>query len=332
MMILDEKKESSLEGELREIADRLDVKTLGETFLFPKYFEIETYRGCNARCTMCTVNEWEDSNMRIKDGLFDKIADEMKGYANWIERVTLSRDGEPLMDKFLSLRIKKLKDSGIRYVTFSTNGSLLNEKRASELIDAGLDDIRFSVDGATKETFEAIRLRLNYEQVVGNYLKFIEMRDKGGKKPTIEVRMVVQERNKHEVDMWKEFWKPRIGHQDILYSKPMHSWGNQLKTYELHHEDEIYAEKPCISPWSTMAIHANGKVGLCGCDYHTVVPMGNLNEQSVREIWQSEPYQKARQIHESGKRNDIKICVGCNIWDLGVRKIYHEGMLKSVLD
>ena len=51
-------KKSEIEKELRSLAKRLDLKDLSETFYFPKYFEIETIRACNARCKMCPV--WQN--------------------------------------------------------------------------------------------------------------------------------------------------------------------------------------------------------------------------------------------------------------------------------
>lgn len=313
-----------LKNELADLARRLGVSDLNEARHFPKYFELETYRGCNARCTMCTVYEWENSDQAMSDDLFDKVVSEMRPYSSWIERATLSRDGEPMMDKSLADRVRKLKDAGIKYVTFSTNGSALTERNAHKLLDAGLDNIRFSTDGITKETFEKIRVRLNYDQVMKNFLRFVDLRNTKGAATTIDVRMVLQEANQHEEEQWRKFWTGKIGPQDHVYSKPMHNWGNQLGSYERHNEDGNYSGRPCISPWSTMAIHADGQVGLCGCDYNTVVPMGNLKNQTIVEIWRSQRYEAARRLHEIGDRDSIPICIGCNIWDLDVKKVYES--------
>ena len=139
-------------NELDLLAKRLKLKNLSESHLFPKYFEIETIRGCNARCRMCTIAEWDDKNSIMSDELFSKISEEMKPHAKWIQTVCLSRNGEPLLDKKLPEKIRKLKNCGINYVTFSTNASLLDEKTSIALIESGLDDIRFSIDGTTKKT------------------------------------------------------------------------------------------------------------------------------------------------------------------------------------
>ena len=307
---------------LDSIKKRLDLENLSESLYFPKYFEIETIRACNARCVMCTVYKWKNKNNLMSEKLFNKFVNEIKNYGEWINRVCLSRNGEPLLDKTLVEKIYRLKDCGIKYTTFSTNASLLNKKKSIELIKSGLDDIRLSIDGATKKTFEAIRKGLNYEQVVENCLRFIDLRNESGIKPTVQVRMVLQKENEDEKEKFKEFWLSKISKQDIVSSKPMHNWGNQLQTYEKSDELEKYSYVPCISPWSTMIVHFDGKVPLCGCDYNNKIILGDLNNQTMKEIWQSKEFYKIREKHASGKRNDIILCRGCNIWDVDIKKIY----------
>jgi radical SAM protein with 4Fe4S-binding SPASM domain len=78
---------------------------------------------------------------------------------------------------------------------------------------------------------------------------------------------------------------------------------------------EEYALSPCVSLFGTMIIHPDGKVPLCGIDYNTNIELGDMNKSSIKEIWNSEPYEKVRRLHSTGKRNDIDMCKGCNIWE-----------------
>ncbi len=310
--------------ELEFITKKLGVGDINDAFYFPKYFEIETIRACNARCSMCTVQEWQKRNNKMGEVLFSKIVGEMQKYNKWIERVCLSRNGEPLLDKKLPDRIKRLKEIGIKYVTFSTNASILNEKKARELIESGLDDIRFSVDGIRKETFESIRIGLNYELIRDNCLRFIQIRNSYGKSPKIHIRMTLQEKNKDEEKDWRDYWNSKVSGTDIVSSKPMHSWGNQLKDYKgLDKEEKIYEGLPCISPWSTMITHFDGSVPLCGCDYNNKFLLGNINKSLIQKVWQSEKFEDVRGLHLSGKKDKIELCRGCNVWD-DERKIIYK--------
>ena len=106
---------------------------------FPKYIEIETVNACNARCPMCTINDWERNYPVMKDDVWNKISDDIIKNKNHIKRVSLYRDGEPLIDKKMASRIHKLNKNGIKNTSIATNVSLLNEKKAIDLLEAGLE-------------------------------------------------------------------------------------------------------------------------------------------------------------------------------------------------
>jgi len=314
--------DETLKRETDNLARRLDIQDLQSALIFPKYFEIETIRACNARCEMCTSSDWDGAGNKMSEELFAKIASQVRDYSSWVNSVCLSRNGEPLLDKNIPNKIKLLKKYGVRQVTFSTNASLLGYKKSIALIESGLDDIRFSLDGITKETFESIRRGLNFDKVMKNCMEFIELRNQRGTKPRIQARMVLQEKNAGEEKRWKEFWLSKLREMDVVYSKQMHSWGNQLK--EIPYSEDIikYSNLPCISPWSTMVIHFDGKVPMCGCDYNNLFLLGDASKQKIEQIWRNENYARIRKIHSEGKRNEIPLCRGCNVWDVEEKHVY----------
>ena len=300
---------------LEELASRLDLADIKESYYFPKYFEIETVNACNARCVMCTIDDWEQSRNPIMDEkLFSKFVDEISLYTDWIDTVCLNRDGEPTLDKNLHKKIKLLKDAGIKSVTMASNVQLLDENRAHQYIDAGLDDIMLSIDGVTKKTFETIRVRLDYETVVNNTLNMIKIRDEKKSSLTIRLRMIIMENNQHEVENWMEFWKKRVGPHDQVYAKPAHSWGNQLNQ-ETEELVENYKDKPCIAPFSSCIIHTDGTVPMCSIDYNNKVKIGDFSKNTIKKIWNDEPMMRVRNLHANSQRNSISLCRGCKIWE-----------------
>jgi len=307
---------------LNSLRERLEIENLSESLYFPKYFEIETIRGCNANCEMCPTKEWKGKG-RMSENLFSKVAKEISTYSDWVNTVCLSRNGEPLLDSNLERKVRLLKDYDISNVNFSTNASLLNKKRAISIIDSGLDDIKFSIDGLTKKTFEGIRKGLYFEKVRENIIDFINIRNSNGEKPRVHIRMVLQEENYKEEIGWKDFWKSKVLESDIVSSKQIHLWGNQLNSSQkVFPKKNEYSQIPCISVWSTMIIHFDGKVPLCGCDYNNKFLMGNLNSLNIKDIWMSDKFDKMRDLHSYGRRDEISFCKECNIWDLNIKKEY----------
>ena len=93
---------------------RIDLKSTYDGLLdYPKYVEIETVNACNARCPMCTINDWERNYPVMKDDVFNKISDDVISNKEKIKRVSLYRDGEPLIDKKMPKRINKFFENGI---------------------------------------------------------------------------------------------------------------------------------------------------------------------------------------------------------------------------
>lgn len=301
------------------MAQELNVGTITEALSFPKFFEVETVNACNASCNMCTIQQWKKRNSYLMtNGLWNKFLDEVKDYASWIDRVNVSRDGEPLLDLHLEDKIRGLKKNTIRFVTLATNASLLSADRARLLLDSGLDDIMFSVDAVKKETFEKIRIGLKFEEVVKNCINFLKLRDAGGYKTTVRVRMVLQDQNFDELEEWMCYWREFLREGDRAYAKPAHSWGNQLESYlkitkTIKRKD--YSGASCISPWSTMVVKVNGDIPLCPMDYKCTKLMGNVGRNTIKQIWGSEGFSQIREKLLSGGRNNIALCRNCYLWD-----------------
>src|SRR5262245_22906820 len=115
-----------LEDELFRLAERIDVPELKSALRFPRFFQIETTRLCNARCPFCAVDQWDKSVPMMSEDLWEKIAAELIEWRDWLRFVDLQRAGEPLLDKKIYKRIKRLKDGGIKHVAIATNASGLN--------------------------------------------------------------------------------------------------------------------------------------------------------------------------------------------------------------
>jgi len=281
---------------------------------FPRYFEIETVNACNARCPMCTIEDWQRGSPIMKDHLFEKIADELGEHAAEIKRVSLYRDGEPLLDKKMAWRVSALKRRGIRHIGLSTNVSLLDEKTSTDLLEAGLDEIVLSIDSLKKEVFEAIRVRLNFEEVIENALRFIDLRNRIRPQASIWMRMIRQESNFDEWPEYESFWRPKLAEHDRLYYLNVHNWGGQLEGFKPVSQS-LQPGLPCVALWSLMVIFSNGDVPLCNVDYNNHFPTGNVRDHSIAELWGSAVANDRRAWHIGGEKARLKPCTNCTVWD-----------------
>src|SRR5262249_39061104 len=158
--------------------------------------------------------------------------------------------------------------------------------------------IMVSIDGVTKEVFEAIRLRLSFETVLANTLELIRIRNQRQVPLSVRIRMVIMKENEHEVRPFFEFWNARVATQDRVYAKHAHTWGNQMGV-EKESLVARFRDRPCVSPFSSMIIQVDGRVPLCGVDYNVKLPMGDFSKQTIRQIWQGEGLTRVRDLHAS---------------------------------
>jgi len=289
-------------------------ETYQDLFDFPRFLEIETVNACNARCPMCTIADWERGALLMKDDLFEKIVEEVIEHADVLKRVSLYRDGEPLIDKKLSDRCAVLKEGGIKKVSISSNVSLLTEEKSIDLLHAGLDMIIMSIDSLKEEVYEKIRGRLVFEEVLENALKFIELRNKIRPETEIWMRMIRQDSNKDEWPAYYGFWSEKLSDHDRIYYHNIFNWGGQLKDYTPV-SNSFEPNLPCVALWSLLVIFANGDVPLCNVDYNNKYPTGNVRTHSIRELWQSKIMNERRELHLNGQKACITLCENCNVWD-----------------
>lgn len=159
---------------------------------------IEPTVACNLDCITCFRNAWDQPIGRMSDETFAGILSGLKAM-NPIPDVYFGGIGEPLFHPRTIEWIRQIKALGVR-VELITNGTILVEKKARELIDAGLDILWISLDGATPESYSDVRLGAELHQVVENVRRFAKMR-KGGHfpKPEIGVAFVAMKRNIDEL-------------------------------------------------------------------------------------------------------------------------------------
>ena len=138
---------------------------------------VETVSSCNMKCIMCPREGFtrnHSQNVVMTDDVFDKILDYIKN--NNIKMVCICGTSEPLLDRKLTARIKRIKEvSSDTFVFFITNGRLLSPEVSRELGDAQLDAITVSFDGASKKTYEKIRVGSNYNKVLENISSFAKI-------------------------------------------------------------------------------------------------------------------------------------------------------------
>ncbi len=287
--------------------------TYEELLLFPSFFEIETVHACNAKCAMCPGISDSRPKKPMEKSLFSKIVQEIAPNRDMVRKVSLFRDGEPLLDPHIVERIVEMKDAGIHCVSTTSNMSLMNEGKAEGILRSGLDVIDMSIDGFTEDTYSKIRCGLKYKTVRDNVLRFIAMRDKINPNCQIRIRFVLQQDNEHEWDEFHKFWTDKLSEKDVVLNHPIHNWGGNLDSFSPVHKS-LQSRVPCVAPWSLMVIFVNGLVPLCNVDFEADFILGDITKQTILDVWNSKTINDVREKHLNNKAS-LPLCKDCNAWD-----------------
>jgi len=292
----------------------------------PRVVYIEATNACNLRCPMCPITIGVAAYLypvKYFDwGHFDLV----RPYLETAERCMMSGGGEPLLHpRFLDM-VAEVKKAGAQTI-FNTNGTLLTETIAKELVRLEADTISFSVDGATPETYARIRVGADFDAVERNIARLVKIkRAAGAERPFLNLQMTLLDENRREIAAMVELaarWG--IRHLVIEPLTPVFSEDDTYKNYyEKSHvkpeevADDIRAARDkakllglifsshylvllgdepgygdprsfrCVEPWINIGFRADGTIFPCCGTSHTV---GRLESSASRSAKGGRPFQ-----------------------------------------
>ncbi len=164
----------------------------------PDFVQIEPVGQCNLRCQMCPIQFRQDGPPYGPPAFmpfetFTRLIDQFGA----IKQLHLQGLGEPLMHPRFFEMVRYATARGVR-VTTNTNLTLLNKQRAAECVTSGLETIYVSIDGATAQTYERIRVRAHFDRVMNNLQLLLQARE-GHALPHLWIVMVIMRNNLSEL-------------------------------------------------------------------------------------------------------------------------------------
>jgi Fe-coproporphyrin III synthase len=310
---------------------------------------IEPTTACNLECRTCIRHTWSDPISHMSMATFRNLEAGLRDLPD-LERVVFTSFGEPLTNHRLLDMIEAVRKYGLK-VTVGTNGLLLNEKIARELVKLGVDRVMVSIDGGTPETFASVR-----GAMLSEVIKHIQglnetKRQLGSLYPAIGIEFVALRSNVSELrdlaKMAAELNVSRLLISNVLpYTQEMRA--EALYSYEpippfktsgwaLRADDWVMwatEEVPRMHWGATrrcrfvndhaIAVGWDGGVSPCytlshDYSYFTVdgreksvnrYLLGNVNSQSLVDIWTSEEYVRFR---SAVKAFDFPSCPDCDL-------------------
>lgn len=305
----------------------------------PQLLNIAITDMCNLGCKHCprTYNDSIDLDQldpkTVKD-MIDEVSPETA-------KIQVSAGlGEPLLYDGIFDVIEHAKDNNMR-VRMMSNATVLDEEKAKRLLDLDIDHLAISLDGATPETYEKIRVGADFENVISNIDRFCTLRDEHRSSVQTQLSPVLfvgenLEELPRFIELANEIGVHKVGFNDLIPSPEMEGISTEnLDTAtdeKLERVEEVFTEtrqlaselgvdlklptgetSACTEPWHMLTVTTTGKVRpCCTGPYQNFV--GDLAEEGIDEIWRGEAFIHWREQMLSDTPQ--KACVDCQkpIW------------------
>jgi len=279
---------------------------------------LELVGGCNYTCQMCpqSTGRGKEWTKKLPFELFENILDQLDGNP----LIGLHGSGEPTLIKDLPRYVEICKKRNYK-VFINTNGFKLHGKFMEDVINAGIDWIRFSVVGYNSETYKDWMAVDNFNKIVENtietseYIKIVNSHCK-----LLSYHLILDSNNiDYEIDQYRKNYIEKTGTHGYIWK--MHNWSGNYQPLYLR---DPAKRKTCGRPWAPdITIRAGGIDKLHGAVVPCCQTMGPPNEaksvlghvetETIDEIWNGQLYQELRDAHSKGNFDSIDYCKDCDL-------------------
>lgn len=296
-----------------ELHSLLPLDTPLSVHIYPSY-------KCNFRCNYCvhalSTEELRQSGF-IKEKMametFEKIVEGLICYPKRVKAVIFAGHGEPLTHKSIHLMVKQLKDANVaERVEITTNGTLLTREMTDNLVAAGLDRLKISIQGTTPEQYMRIAgYNIRYDEFLSN-LSYL-YKNKGSIEiyiKAIDTALTSEADHVH----FRSLFAPVSDYLDIEYLIPFvqkidHS---ALKTsFDKCKQGHTASSSICSMPFYMQVIAPNGDILPC-CSVDIPLVVGNVNNIKLADAWQSTVLHRFQESMLLDREIN-PVCHGCSV-------------------
>jgi radical SAM protein with 4Fe4S-binding SPASM domain len=288
----------------------------------PVALSFEPTTSCNLRCPECPsgLRSFTRPTGMLDPGFFKKVIDEVDRDLLYL---IFYFQGEPYLNPSF-LELVQYAVSRKIYTATSTNAHYLTDENARKTVASGLDRLIISIDGTTQETYESYRVGGQLEKVLEGTRNIIRWKKElKSQTPHVIFQFLVVKPNEHQIAEVEKLAR-EIGVDEVAFKTA------QIYDYEngseLIPENQKYSRyrkisngkweiknnllNHCWKLWHSCVITWDGKVVPCCFDKDAEYVMGELKNNSFKEIWTNKNYFEFRSS-VLRSRQEIEMCKNC---------------------
>lgn len=283
-------------------------------FQFPNIINLEVYRGqCPCSCVHCPVGRVEPGNRssyfgvnHVSKEILSKVINEMKSFPH--STLRLHSVGDPILWDGLVDSINYIHNEHVNswiFTSLVTRNTKLLEALAQccSIIEVSVNSVD-AIDYKNTKGIDAFDIVTHNIMELSHYII----------SHNLSTRLIVsrvQSSSLETDNFFVKYWKD-TGLVDDAFVRTYHNYNNILG--EKHH---ISTKPSCLVHWMRFNISCEGIVVLCFNELFRKnlrkdVIIGNLNNNSIYELWHGEYLKKLRLAEKTGyKETDFRSDFPC---------------------
>ena len=291
---------------------------------YPISVSFEPTTSCNLRCPECPsgLRSFTRPTGMLQKDFFRETIDDIHQHLLYL---IFYFQGEPYLNpEFLDM-VKYASSKNI-YTATSTNAHYITDDVAKKTVESGLDRLIISIDGTSQEVYQQYRVGGNLNKVIEGAKNIVKWRKElNSKTPFIFFQFLVVKPNEHQLEEIKQLAK-EIGVDEVRFKTAQvydyETDPNQLipnnEKYSRYKKDKDGKYKPknklvnrCWKLWHANVITFDGLVVPCCFDKDAMHQLGNIKNESFKNIWNNSNYKQFRTELMKSRKN-IDICSNCS--------------------
>lgn len=300
------------------LADLIPIRTPFSIIITPSTACVFKCKYCPHSLTENELNKGKFIKKNMKWETFVKITEQIQEFDDKLKAIHFQGMGEPLINKNFSKMVAYVKKRNIAdKLIVITNGALLNQEYSLSLIEAGIDVIKISLQGmSSAKYYEICGVKIDFENLVNN----INFLYKNKKQCQVYVKIADISLDEGDEERFYSTFREITDCMFIERIRPTYS-GLDFSKIDIDSDKSMsmYGEehtgyKVCSLVFYMMYLTPDGDVFPC-CNYIDPAGWGDINNSTLKKIWESEKRRKFLRMMLSKKRkiqHDYPVCLDCN--------------------
>ena len=275
--------------------------------IVPPKLSVELTNYCNLACPYCS------SPKKLRpQGLMDPIT-----FSNLVRQVkeccipwiSLVGNGEPTLHRKFPSYVRQLA-TATKFLELTTNWQRVDEEIIYSVLQAPVNLMHVSLDGGNKEEYESVRIGGKFESLLQNLTLLKQLKKETHSSTLINIRVMLLPSQYGDEQRLLNFWR---SYGDVVSKQYVLNFGDSSS---YGYENTYKQDARCTLPFKIVDVNWNGNVPLCSYSRRQTgnphgLPIGNINENSLREIWNGPIISQYREGHRYRKEELIPICKSC---------------------